>query len=84
MAVTSEQLLKFIEGAVETKIERDKDGNQIDYVSRSLDDEALASALRCVADLAAHESGLAFAERQYADAHPMPQNVIPFPGPRAN
>lgn len=85
MAVTSDQLLAFIERASTTELQLDANGDEIRRVEPQLVGNALSNALRVVADLAVHESGIAFAQLQFETAYPSAGgNVIPFPGPRAN
>ena len=85
-AVTSDQLLKFIEKATTVEITLDANGEEIGRKDASLAGEPLANALRVVSELAAHESGIAFARHQFDTAHPpsLGGSVIDFPGPRAN
>lgn len=86
MAVTSDQLLAFIERASTVEIHLDAEGEVVMQTPLLLEGDALAKALSSVADLAAHEGGLGFARQQF-EAHQMHAggSVIPFPGgPRAN
>ena len=84
MAVTSDQLLVFLEKAVTVETTLDADGQIIMQTEPRIEGEALANAMRAVADLACHESGIAFAQQQYEDQQMRSGgNVVPF-GPRAN
>ena len=81
MAVTSDELLAFVTKAAETTVNLDANGEVAFTIPSVLGHDALASALRCVADLAAHESSIAFAQQQYEDQRPT-HVVPPFTGPR--
>ena len=83
MAVTSEQLLAFIEKAVTVETMLDAEGQVVMQTEPRIEGEALANALKHVADLACHESGIGFAQRQWDDQHGTQGTVLPF-GPRAN
>lgn len=84
MAVTSEQILAFIERAVTVETMLDADGQIVAQADARLDGEALASAIKVVAELACHETGLAFAQQRLEDQQTqLGGNVIPF-GPRAH
>lgn len=80
MAVTSEQLLKFIEKATTVEQTFDANGQILTEVGPHLYGESLTGALKHVADLAAHETGLAFAQQQLEHQHPTPPT---FSGLRA-
>lgn len=89
MAVTSEQLFKFVEKSTTVDIKLDKDGEEVFRTEATLFGDSLATALRAVTDLAAHETGIALARHQFDAAHGLggPDgggSVLPFPGPRAN
>lgn len=82
MAVTSDELLKFVRECVTENMTLDADG-AIVHVSRArLEGEPLAKALESIGNLAAHEEGLAFAKSQHDIREA--SNVLNFPGPRAN
>jgi hypothetical protein len=80
MAVTSEKLLDFVVKAAATEINLDANGEVITHIPAVLTGDALASALKQVIDLSCHESGIAFAQRQWDDTHA--QQVPTFSGPR--
>jgi hypothetical protein len=84
MAATSEQLLSFIDSrsTIETKF--NSDGEIAFQTEALLEGDSLATALRAVADLAAHEGGLAFANRQHADRGGAYAFGSPLQGPQAN
>lgn len=81
MAVTSEQLLEFIERATTVAREIDASGQILSEVGPHLYGESLTGALKQVADLAAHESGLGFAQQQWEHQHPA-ATMPTFSGPR--
>lgn len=81
MAVTSEQLLTFIEKATTVERTIDASGQILSEVGPHLYGESLTGALKHVADLAAHETGLGFARDQWEHAHPT-ATVPSFSGPR--
>lgn len=81
MAVTSDQLLAFVTKAAETTVNLDANGEVAFTIPAVLGNESLATALRCVTDLAAHETGIEFAQQQWEDSRPSP-SVAGFNGPR--
>jgi hypothetical protein len=84
MAVTSDQLLAFIEKAVTVETMLDADGQVLMQTEPRLEGEALANAIKHVAELSCHEAGIGFAIQQYEDQHQgLGGRVVPF-GPRAN
>lgn len=80
MAVTSDQLLEFLVEKSAQKVELDANGEVLWTTSPVISGDALAHAIKHVSELAAHETGIGFAERQYNDAHP--QTVSSFMDPR--
>lgn len=80
MAVTSEQLFKFVDKATTVDIKLDKDGEEVFRTEAVLFGDSLATALRAVTDLAAHETGLGFAQQQWEHQHP---TTPTYSGPRA-
>lgn len=81
MAVTSDELLSFVTKAAETTVNLDANGEVAFTIPPVLGNESLAAALRCVTDLAAHETGIALAQQQWEDSRPAPA-VTGFNGPR--
>lgn len=85
MAVTSEQLLAFIETAVSTHTQLNSEGDIIFQIVPVLSGDALAKALESTAQLAAHEAGVGFARQQYEERNnQLGGKLVDFPGPRAN
>lgn len=81
MAVTSDQLLAFVTKAAETTVNLDANGEVAFTIPAVLTHDSLAAALKCVTDLAAHETGIGFAQQQWEDSRPTPQ-VSGYNGPR--
>lgn len=85
MAVTSEQLLAFIEKATTTRTDLNSEGDIILQIDPVLHGDALAKALESASQLAAHEAGLGFARQQYEERNSqLGGQLVDFPGPRAN